>query len=75
MTLLARAVGVEVEGEVGVWWGGGVGGRLLEVGGVDTEMYRTGLCHAASINLGAFFAAAAVAARTPSGRGEGGSRV
>lgn len=53
------------------WWTRVGGGRLLEVGGVDTEMYRTGLCHAASINLGAF---AAVAARTPSGRGEGEGR-
>lgn len=47
----------------------GGGARLVKVGGVDTEMYRTGLCHAASINLTAFFAAAAVAARAPSGRG------
>lgn len=58
-----------VRGEVmvgGRGWGGMV---VVKVGGVDTEMYRTGLCHAASINLSAFFAAAAVAARTPSGRG------
>lgn len=35
--------------------GGDVGdGELLEVGGVDTEMYRTGHPHACSINLTTF---------------------
>lgn len=35
--------------------GGDVGdGGLLEVGGVDTEMYRTGHPHACSINLTTF---------------------
>lgn len=39
---------------VGGWGGGGVDGGLVKVGGVDTEMYRTGHPHACSINLTAF---------------------
>lgn len=33
---------------------GGMEGRLVKVGGVDTEMYRTGQSHACSINLTTF---------------------
>lgn len=39
-----------------VMWGvrGGVESCLVKVGGVDTEMYRTGHPHACSINLTTF---------------------
>lgn len=35
-----------VGGDAGGWVGGLGGGCLVKVGGVDTEMYRTGHSHA-----------------------------
>lgn len=48
---------------------GGGGGGLVKVGGVDTEMYRTGHPHACSINLTTFCCRSCCGARTGQRRG------